>query len=175
SPQNIVIVPILFEGEVKGVIELASFQPFTSIQLAFLEQLLESLAIVVATIEAQMRTDELLRQSQGLTEALQTQQEELQQTNEELEEKARQLTAQKSEVERQKQDIENARAELEEKAEQLALTSRYKSQFLASMSHELRTPLNSLLILSQQLATNSQGNLDSKQVKFAETIHDAGS
>jgi CheY-like chemotaxis protein/HAMP domain-containing protein/signal transduction histidine kinase len=174
-PMSLAVVPVLFEEEVKAVIELASFERFTPIQLAFLEQLLESLGIVVATIEAQMRTDELLRQSQGLTEELQTQQEELQQTNEELEEKARQLTAQKTEVERQKQGIENARAELEEKAEQLALTSRYKSQFLASMSHELRTPLNSLLILSQQLASNPQGNLDTKQVKFAETIHDAGS
>ena len=122
------------------------------IQLAFLDQLLESLGIVVATIEATMRTDELLRQSQSMAEELAAQQEELQQTNEELEEKARQLTEQKAEVERKNREVELAKQELEEKAEQLALTSKYKSQFLANMSHELRTPLNRLLILSRQLA-----------------------
>ena len=144
----------------RACIELASFQRFTDIQLAFLDQLLESLGIVVATIEATMRTDELLRQSQSMAEELQTQQEELQQTNEELEEKARQLTEQKAEVERKNREVELAKQELEEKAEQLALTSKYKSQFLANMSHELRTPLNSLLILSRQLADNRERQPD---------------
>ncbi|HEU0033091.1 MAG TPA: HAMP domain-containing protein [Kofleriaceae bacterium] len=173
-PHAIVVVPILFEGEVKGVIELASFEKFSGIQLAFLDQMLESLGIVIATIEATMRTDELLRQSQSLTEELRSQQEELQQTNEELEEKAVQLTEQKAEVEKKNKQVELARQELEEKAEQLALTSKYKSQFLANMSHELRTPLNSLLILSRQLADNVEGNLNDKQIRYADTIRQAG-
>ncbi len=203
TPRNIIVMPVLFEGEVKAVIELASFGAFSETHQSFLDQLMESIGIVLNTIEANMRTEDLLTQSQSLTaelqsqqqelkntndrleqqaenlrkseELLKAQQEELQTTNSELEEKARLLSEQKAQVELKNREVELAKVALEEKAEQLALASKYKSEFLANMSHELRTPLNSLLILARLLSDNPANNLQPKQVEFAKTIHSAGS
>ncbi|MEJ1239492.1 HAMP domain-containing protein [Chryseolinea sp. T2] len=174
KPANVIILPVIFETNVKAVIELASLDTFSDTHLDFLGQLTESLGIVLNTIETNTRTEELLSQSQSLAGELKTQQEELRRTNDELQDKALLLVKQKDEVEAKNKEVEEARRSLEEKAEQLTLTSKYKSEFLANMSHELRTPLNSLLILAQQLYENAEGNLNDKQIRYAKTIHSCG-
>jgi CheY-like chemotaxis protein/signal transduction histidine kinase/HAMP domain-containing protein len=173
-PRSIVVFPVIFEGEIRAVLGLASLEEFGAAHLTFLDQLTASIGIVFNSIEATMQTEGLLTQSQQLASELQFRQKELQQTNEQLALKAQQLAEQNVEVERKNQEIEQARRALEDKASELALTSKYKSDFLANMSHELRTPLNSILILGQQLSDNPDGNLTPKQVEFARSIHGAG-
>jgi signal transduction histidine kinase/HAMP domain-containing protein/CheY-like chemotaxis protein len=181
APVSLIVLSIVFEDQVLGVIELASFTRFTAVQRDFLEQLMEMIGVNVNTIIANARTDALLEESQRLaqelqarSEELQAQQAKLQRSNAELEEKAELLARQNRDIEMKNFEIEQARQEIEERAQQLALASKYKSEFLANMSHELRTPLTSLLILAGVLAQNSTQNLTTKQVEFAKVIQSAG-
>ncbi|TKD05100.1 HAMP domain-containing protein [Polyangium fumosum] len=159
-PRSVVVLPVLFEGETKAVIELASFKPFIANHLAFLDQLMDSIGVILNMISSSMRTEELLQQ--------------LKKSNAELEAQAAELNEKAKLLEIKNNEVELASLSLEEKAEQLQLISKYKSEFLANMSHELRTPLNSLLILSKMLADNQNGNLTAEQVRFAQTVYTSG-
>jgi HAMP domain-containing protein/signal transduction histidine kinase/AmiR/NasT family two-component response regulator len=159
-PRNVVVLPVLFEGETKAVIELASFKSFSTNQLIFLDQLMDSIGVILNMISSSMRTEELLQ--------------ELKRSNAELEAQAGELNEKAKLLEVKNNEVELASKSVEEKAEQLQLISKYKSEFLANMSHELRTPLNSLLILSKMLSENKAGNLTTEQVKFATTVYASG-
>ena len=151
TPLNIIVLPVLFEGSLRAVIELASFSPFSITHQTFLDSITESIGIVLSTIEAAVRTETLLKQSQSQAEELRSQQEELRESNEDLGRQATLLAEQNIEAEQKNQEVEQSKRLVEEKVSQLAVSSKYKSEFIANMSHELRTPLNSLLILAEQL------------------------
>jgi signal transduction histidine kinase/ActR/RegA family two-component response regulator/HAMP domain-containing protein len=173
-PLNIIVLPVLFEGSVRAVVELASFSPFSLTHQAFLDQLPESIGLVLSTIEANTTTENLLKQSQSLAQELRSQKEELRESNEDLGRQARLLAEQNIEAEQKNQEVEQSKRLLEEKAGQLALSSKYKTEFIANMSHELRTPLNSLLVLAQQLEDNPDDNMTATQVNYASVIRSSG-
>ncbi|HUC13855.1 MAG TPA: ATP-binding protein, partial [Acidimicrobiales bacterium] len=173
-PLNIIVLPVLFEGSVRAVVELASFSPFSLVHQALLDQLPESIGLVLNAIEANTLTENLLKQSQSQAEELRSQQEELRESNEDLGRQARLLADQNSEAEKKNLEVEESKRLVEEKAGQLAVSSKYKSEFIANMSHELRTPLNSLLILAEQLEDNPEHTMTDTQVGYASVIRASG-
>jgi HAMP domain-containing protein/signal transduction histidine kinase/CheY-like chemotaxis protein len=160
APRNIVVLPVVFEDQVKAVIELGSFQEFSPVHLTFLDQLTQSIGVVFNMIGASMRTEELLN--------------ELQKSNVQLEGRSKELEDKAKQLEVKNREVESASQSLEEKAKELSQISKYKSDFLANMSHELRTPLNSLLILAKMLADNPKKDLPSQAVEYARTIYASG-
>jgi signal transduction histidine kinase/HAMP domain-containing protein len=173
-PLNIIVLPVLFEGSVRAVVELASFSPFSITHQLFLDQLPDSIGLVLNTIEADTLTENLLKQSQSQADELRSQQEELRETNEDLGRQAKLLADRNSESESKNQEIAASKLMVEEKAGQLAVSSKYKSEFIANMSHELRTPLNCLLILAEQLEDNPEHNMTPTQVEYASVILASG-
>jgi len=162
------------DGELAGAFnELARVGEDMTQELARIRNLADNAGSPAAKSQRRRTTDSADQIAARQAEA-QLREDALQRINQQLRENARQLSEQMKQIEDKNRQVELAKALLEEKAEQLALSSRYQSEFLANMSHELRTPLNSLLILAQMLAENPAGNLNPKQVEFAQTIQAAG-
>jgi signal transduction histidine kinase/DNA-binding response OmpR family regulator/HAMP domain-containing protein len=174
APLNIIVLPVLFEGSLRAVVELASFSRFSVTHQAFLDSITESIGIVLSTIQAAGLTETLLKQSQSQAAELRSQQEELRESNVDLARQAKQLAEQNVVAEQKNLEVEESKRLIEEKVSQLAVSSKYKSEFIANMSHELRTPLNSLLILAQQLEDNPDDNMTETQVEYASVIHSSG-
>lgn len=173
-PLNIIVLPILYEGSVRAVIELASFASFSPIHQALLDQLADSIGLVLNAVESNSVTESLLAQARSQATELQSRQEQLRHSNEDLADQAELLAEKNNEVESKYQEIEAAKRLVEEKAQEISTSSKYKTEFIANMSHELRTPLNSLLVLAEQLEENPEGNLTDRQIEYARVIHSSG-
>ncbi|CAH0120165.1 Sensor histidine kinase RcsC [Paenibacillus sp. CECT 9249] len=174
APSHVILLPIPFEDKAVGVLEMASFRPFDEAKLRALEEVMMVLGMAMNGAFSYMQIQKLLGESQTFTEELQAQSEELQLQQEELRTLNEQLEEQYKDTDRKNKELEGIKHELEEKNRQVLLGSRYKSEFLANVSHELRTPLNSLLLLTQLLKDNKEGNLFPKQLEYLRTIHASG-
>ncbi|MDO8607066.1 MAG: response regulator [Phaeospirillum sp.] len=188
APRVALAAPMAVRGRVVAVIELASFTTFSDAHLVLIEEALPVLALNLEILERNLRTQDLLAQTQAQAEELHVSEEELRSQSEALQGANEELRASEEELRMQQEALqaaneelrlngnalEAARAEADRRAVELDQAGRYKSEFLANMSHELRTPLNSLLILSRNLADNEPGNLTPDQVESATVVHESG-
>ncbi len=117
SPRNIVVMPILHNGQVKGVIELGTLNKFEDIQLDFLEQIGPGLGVTFNSVQSRQEVQELLERTQVQAEELEAQQEELRQSNEELEEQTTSLQISEERLKTQQEELEVTNQELEERTE----------------------------------------------------------
>lgn len=174
TPKEVYAFPLVFEGELYGVVEVASFEKIDDLKREYLNKISTIFATYLRAAYQNEKIKTLLKESQRAYEELQKQSQKLQATNDELEEKQKQLALQAKELQKKNDELQRAKEDIDKKAQELAKSSKYKSEFLANMSHELRTPLNSIILLSKLLAQNESGVLSEDEIKKAQVIHSAG-
>lgn len=159
SPLNIVVLPVLFEDQVTAVIELASFQQFNQVHLTLLDQVTPNVGVILNTIASDIRTAQLLQQSQALAEALQQRQAELEQGNQRLQQQSRELQIseallkeQQEELQQTNEELQQLNEELEEKAELLSLQKREVEQ----KNQEIEKARQDISEKAEQLETSSK-------------------